>query len=68
MTVGGTGNTACDTLVPLKTGRSTTLRSGTLVRLKRTQYDIAMSDCRVVLQLKDSSQWKGRISLRLKED
>ena len=31
----------------------------TFAALRRTQYDIAMSDCHVILQLKDSSQWKG---------
>jgi hypothetical protein len=55
--------TVCGTFVPLKTGLSTTLRCGTFIRLKRTQYDtavryirpiengtqydIAMSDCHV---------------------
>ena len=34
--------------IKLKMGLSTALRWGTFVRLRLTQYDIAMSDCRVV--------------------
>jgi hypothetical protein len=29
----------------------------TFIRLKRIQYDTAVADCRIILQLKDSSQW-----------